>query len=88
MKPGRTGAWLFSPAIDLAAFTGPAVLSLALLAVGWLTGAVDGVTPAWTWVFGVLLVDVAHVHLTFARVYLDPQELRRHPLRYALSQIS
>lgn len=84
MKPSRLGAWLFSPAIDLAAFTGSAVLSLALLAVGWVTGTLDGASPDWTWVFAVLLVDVAHVHLTFVRVYMDPRELLRRPARYAL----
>jgi hypothetical protein len=32
----------------------------------------------------VLLVDVAHVHLTFVRIYFDPIELCRRPWRYAL----
>jgi hypothetical protein len=77
--------WLFSPAVDLAAFGGSAALSFALLAVGWRLGLLDGAkadTPEWTWVAAVLLIDVAHVWSTLFRVYLDPEELRRRPGTY------
>jgi hypothetical protein len=79
--------WLFSPAVDLAAFGGSAALSVALLAVGWHLGLLHGEkadTPEWTWVAAVLLIDVAHVWSTLFRVYLDPAEFRRQPGTYLL----
>jgi hypothetical protein len=72
--------WLFSPTIDVAAFGGSALLALVALAVGWHFGWLDGEkadTPEWTWIAGVLLIDVAHVWSTLFRTYLDPEELRR-----------
>lgn len=83
--------WLFSPAVDLAAFGGSAALSLALLAVGWRLGLLDGAkadTPEWTWVAAVLLIDVAHVWSTLFRVYLDPAEFRRRPGVYSLVPVA
>jgi hypothetical protein len=79
--------WLFSPAVDVAAFGGSALLSLVALAVGWHFGWLDGEkadTPDWTWVAGVLLIDVAHVWSTLFRVYLDGDEFRRRPGLYTL----
>jgi hypothetical protein len=79
--------WLFSPAVDLAAFGGSAALSFLLLAVGWHLGLLDGDkadTPEWAWVAAVLLIDVAHVWSTLFRVYLDPDEFRRRPGTYLL----
>ncbi|MFO0798397.1 MAG: hypothetical protein U0804_13050 [Gemmataceae bacterium] len=79
--------WLFSPAADLLAFGGSAALSVALLAVGWHLGLLDGEkadTPEWAWVAAVLLIDVAHVWSTLFRVYLDPAEFRRRPGTYLL----
>lgn len=79
--------WLFSPAIDVAAFGGSALLSFIALAVGWHFGWLDGEkadTPEWTWIVGVLLIDVAHVWSTIFRVYLDPVEFRRRPGLYLL----
>ncbi len=67
-------AWLFSRPLDLAVFGGSAVLALTLLALAPQLGA-D--TPGWTWIAGVVLVDVAHVWSTAFIVYLDPDELRR-----------
>ena len=79
--------WLFSPAVDLAAFGGSAVASFAALAVGWHYGLLDGTkadTPEWAWVAAVLLIDVAHVWSTLFRVYLDPAEFRRRRGVYLL----
>jgi hypothetical protein len=81
-RPRPAGAWLFSPAVDLSVFLGSAVLSLALLAVGWAAGVLHGETPGWAWVPAILLVDVAHVYSTGFRVYFDPRERRRRPLLY------
>mgnify|MGYP006969350037 FL=1 len=84
-EPAQRNPWLFSPAIDLSAFLGSALISLLLLAVGgWLGLLASGAdSPDWTWVPFVLLVDVAHVYATGFRVYLDTAELRRRPLLYA-----
>lgn len=71
--------WLFSPAIDLAAFGGTAVVALALVLLAPRYGATE---PEWSWIVGVMLVDVAHVWSTAFVVYLDPAEWRRRPLLY------
>jgi hypothetical protein len=63
--------WLFSRPLDLAVFLGTALVALALVPLG------SGEGSEWTWVTGVLLVDVAHVWSTAFVVYLDPAELRR-----------
>jgi hypothetical protein len=68
--------WLFSPAIDLAVFGGTAVIALLLLLLR------HDAEPEWTWIAGVLLVDVAHVWSTSFVVYLDPVEWKRRPLLY------
>ena len=47
---GRPVPWLFSRGVDLAAFGGSAVVSLALLAIGAQLGILDGDTPEWGWV--------------------------------------
>ncbi|HJZ57365.1 MAG TPA: hypothetical protein VKE74_20520, partial [Gemmataceae bacterium] len=87
MFPATHGRWLFSPAVDLAAFGGSAAVSFLALAVGWHFGWLDGEkhdTPEWAWVAAVLLIDVAHVWSTLFRVYLDPDEFRRRPGTYCL----
>ena len=53
--------WLFSAPIDLAVFGGTALIALALVALGPRAGSES---PEWTWITGVLLVDVAHVWST------------------------
>ena len=73
--------WLFSAPIDLALFGGTAVLALALVVVG---PSGQAASPEWTWITGVLLVDVAHVWSTAFIVYLDPAERRRRPALYAI----
>lgn len=82
-EPSRPGPWLVSGRWDLAIFGGSAALAFGLLAVGRVTGVLDGVTPPWAWVATILLVDVAHVWSTAYRVYLDPEELRRRSGLYA-----
>ena len=75
----RRKRWLFSPPIDIAVFAGTAAISLALVAF-----APSGApAPEWSWIVGVILVDVAHVWSTAFVVYLDPAEWRRRPVLYA-----
>ncbi len=74
--------WLFSPRVDVAVFAGSALLSGIALLVGAKLGYLQRDTPEWTWVYAVLLVDVAHVWSTGFRVYFDPAEMRRRPGLY------
>jgi hypothetical protein len=88
---------LFSRRLDLLAFLGSALLSLALVAVGWPLGLVDGGgdggadggfdgardTPPLVWLAVVVLVDVAHVWGNLLLVYADPVERRRRPVWWA-----
>lgn len=78
----RPSPWLFSRRTDLLAFGAPALASLALVALGLVTGAASGDTPPGLWLVAVVGVDVAHVWSTAYRVYADPAELRRRPLLY------
>jgi hypothetical protein len=71
--------WLFSAPVDLALFGGTASIALALTLIAPSTPR----EPAWTWITGVLLVDVAHVWSTIFVVYLDPFERRRRTALYA-----
>jgi hypothetical protein len=79
--------WLFSPAVDLFTFLGSAVVSLGLLLIGAPLGLLEQSSPEWTWVFAVLLLDVAHVYATGFRVYLDREERRRRPWLYGLTPL-
>jgi hypothetical protein len=74
--------WLFDRRTDLAVFVAPALASLALVALGMLTGHATGETPPTLWLAAVVMVDVAHVWSTTYRVYADPAEVRRRPLLY------
>ena len=78
MSAAARKRWLFSAPIDLAVFGGTALVALALVAFG-----PSGESPEWTWICGVLLVDVAHVWSTAFVVYLDPAEWKRRPALYA-----
>jgi hypothetical protein len=70
-------------------FGGTAVISLLLVVAGpWLGATTPGATPEWTWIAGVLLVDVAHVWSTAFVVYLDPAEWRRRPALYAITPLA
>jgi hypothetical protein len=80
---GGPSPWLFSARFDLLAFTLPSIGALALGALAGRLAGPDGATPTWAWVALVLCIDVAHVHGTTVRVYLDPLERRRRPALYA-----
>lgn len=73
-------AWIFSPAVDLTAFLGSAILSLLLLTLGATQGWLHASSPEWTWVTCVLAVDVAHVWSTAFRAYFEPIEWNRRPM--------
>lgn len=81
-RQGLGRSWLFSPAIDVSVFLVTALLSLALVALGEGLAGSGGEVPEWTWLTGVLLVDVAHVWATAFVVYFDPRELRRRSWLY------
>lgn len=70
--------------MDVALFAGSAALALSLVLLGHMTGLSAAPFPEWGWIVFVLGIDVAHVHTTWFRTYFDGEELRRHPLRYAL----
>ncbi len=78
------GPWLWGARLDVALFGGSALLALVLVLVGRLTGISQEPFPEWAWLVLVLGIDVAHVHSTWFRTYLDRAELARHPVRYAL----
>jgi hypothetical protein len=73
---------LFGARTDLAVFGGSALASLALLALGAQLGLLESDAPPWLWLFGVVLIDVAHVWSTTLRVYLDKREVMRRPALY------
>lgn len=75
--------WLVSARFDAAAFVLPAALGVALGALQG-TLAPGGATPPWGFLLLVVLVDVAHVHGTTLRVYLDREERRRRGLYLAV----
>src|SRR5262249_3321122 len=69
----RPRRWLFSAPVDLAVFGGTAIAALLLVAVGpslGLGGGSPSDAPAWSWVAGVLLVDVARVWAVLCVVLL------------------
>ncbi|HET9953999.1 MAG TPA: hypothetical protein VFQ61_05830 [Polyangiaceae bacterium] len=78
----RFGPWLFGARVDLAVFTGSALVALLLSAAASALGVTE--VSDWAWLALVLAIDVAHVHATWFRTYFDVSELRRHPARYAL----
>ncbi|MFV0388751.1 MAG: hypothetical protein ACK5NT_08340 [Pyrinomonadaceae bacterium] len=82
MKNVTQNYWLFSPATDLLAFLGSAVISLLLLAFGWQFGFLNSETPDLMWISASLLIDVAHVWATTFRVYFDAEEFKRRMLLY------
>lgn len=85
MRP--PGRWLFSAPLDLAVFGGSAVIALVLVALAPALG-IGNDSPEWSWITGVLLVDVAHVWSTTFVVYLDPVEWKRRRRLYTLTPIA
>ena len=79
--------WIFSRTADLSVFLGSALFSVVLLFVGWSCGLMQQDVPEWTWITGVLLVDVAHVYATIFRVYLLPSEFTRRPWLFVLTPL-
>jgi hypothetical protein len=76
-------AWLVSARFDLLVFSAPALAALALAAASG-TLADAGETPTWAWLLFVVGIDVAHVHGTTLRVYLDRGEFARRGQLYTL----
>ena len=79
--------WIWSRRADVGVFGGSAALALILAALGARL-APDGTVPGWAWLAFVLGVDVAHVHATLYRTYLDREELARRPRLYTLLPIA
>jgi hypothetical protein len=80
-------AWLFSRPVDLAAFLGSFLFSMAALGVGALAGVLHSDTPSWAWVPAVVLCDVAHVWATAFRTYLDPKERAARARLFAIAPL-
>jgi hypothetical protein len=78
---GAPSGWMWSRGVDVAVFGGSAALALALAALAPALGD-EGALPTWAWLLVVVFVDVAHVHTTLFRTYLDRDELRRRPALY------
>lgn len=80
-------SWFFDAETDLWTFGGSTLIGLLgiLLAREW--GWLDRPFPAWLWALTVMGVDVAHVHSTWYRTYLQPEEFRRRPWLYTLTPI-
>jgi hypothetical protein len=85
-EPGAAesrSTWLFSPRLDLVAFALPVAVACALVVVGRSLGyAAAPALPTWLFVTCIVGVDVAHVHATLFRVYLDAREVGRRPWLY------
>jgi hypothetical protein len=77
-------AWLFSRNVDLAAFGGSFLFSIAALGLGAIAGVLSSETPSWGWIPAVILCDVAHVWATAFRTYLDPKERSRRTLLFTI----
>ena len=77
MSPRFRDGWVFSAREDLAVFVGPLVLAAALCAPVAAAGRLHVDAPPWAFLLLVVGCDVAHVHATLFRTYLDPEERRR-----------
>jgi hypothetical protein len=84
----HNNAWIFSRNVDLATFTGTAVVALVLVWLAPYIGVVAPTeSPTWTWISAVLLVDVAHVWSTIFVTYWDPFERRRRSWLYSVTPL-
>ena len=79
--------WLVSARFDIAAFTLPALLALGIGALSGHLAEPSGETPTWAWLLFVVCVDVAHVHATTLRVYLNANERSRRPVLYTAAPL-
>ena len=79
LRPG----WIVGPRADLFLFGAPVLVAAALALVAWRAGVLHAQLPAWGFALLIVGVDVAHVHSTAFRVYLDREEFRRRPGLYA-----
>lgn len=82
----RSDPWIWSRKVDLGVFLLPTIVA-TLLVIGGRALGHEGRVPEWGWLILVLGVDIAHVWATLFRSYLDPPELRRHPLLYTLTPL-
>ncbi len=71
--------WLLSARGDLAVFGGPVLLAALLVALGALLGLPRDGLPPWAFLLLVVGCDVAHVHATAFRAWLDPEQRRLRP---------
>jgi hypothetical protein len=78
--PATRSGWIFSPALDLFAFAAPPLLAGLALAIAGRVGLFH--LPTAGFLLAIVLVDVAHVHGTLYRVYLDRSEVLRRPRLY------
>jgi hypothetical protein len=76
------GPWIWGARADAAIFGGTALLALALATLSPALSDDGGALPSWGWLVFVLAVDVAHVHTTLFRTYLDGEELGRRRALY------
>ena len=77
-RPIRDG-WLLSARGDLAVFAGPVLLAAALIGVGFALGLPKDALPLWAYALLVVGCDVAHVHATAFRAWLDPDQRALRP---------
>ena len=75
------GPWIWGARADIAVFGGSACLALLLAFLGPRLSD-EGGLPGWAWIAFVLAVDVAHVHATLFRTYLDSAELKQRRALY------
>jgi hypothetical protein len=73
---GRSG-WIISPAVDVAMFAGPLLVSAGIVAWAYGAGRLHDPLPPWLFALLVVGCDVAHVWSTLFRTYLDPVERQR-----------
>lgn len=79
--------WFFDRETDLWTFLGSAGGAVLAVLLVQQSGLLDAPLPPWMWALTVMGVDVAHVHATWYRTYLQPGELRRRPLLYGLTPV-
>jgi hypothetical protein len=71
--------WILSARGDLAVFLGPVALAGLIVLLGHALGVADDGLPPWAFLLLVVGCDVAHVHATVFRAWLDPVQRSRRP---------